>query len=40
MEDRLSPEAMHVLEQAETSSKHFQDFFHGFARAETPTARH
>lgn len=40
MEDRLSPEAMRVLEQAETSSNHFHDFFHGFARAETPNALH
>lgn len=37
MEDALSPEAMSVLEQAETSSRHFADFFHGFARAEKST---
>ena len=40
MEDRLSPEAMQVLEQAETSSRHFEDFFHGFARAHPPGALH
>jgi hypothetical protein len=34
MEDRLSPEAMTVLAQAETSSRHFEEFFHGFARAD------
>ena len=39
MEDRLSPEAMRVLEQAETSSQHFAAFFPGFARAER-TALH
>lgn len=36
MEDTLSPEAMTVLAQAETSSVHFEDFFQGFARADTP----
>lgn len=40
MEDRLSPEAMRVLDQAETSSQHFEAFFHGFARATTPGALH
>lgn len=35
MEDRLSPEAMTVLAQAETSSTHFAEFFHGFARADS-----
>ncbi len=40
MEDRLSPEAMHVLEQAETSSQHFEAFFHGFARANPTGALH
>ena len=40
MEDALSPEAMHVLEQAETSSQHFEDFFHGFARADTVPTVH
>lgn len=34
MEDALSPEAMRVLAQAEISSAHFEDFFHGFARAD------
>ena len=34
MEDALSPEAMTVLSQAETSSAHFEEFFHGFARAD------
>ncbi|MFP7673018.1 DUF6902 family protein [Marivita sp. S0852] len=34
MQDALSPEAMTVLSQAETSSLHFEEFFHGFARAE------
>ncbi|MGJ8606143.1 MAG: DUF6902 family protein [Marivita sp.] len=37
MEDALSPEAMTVLAQAETSSRHFADFFHGFARAAPKT---
>lgn len=37
MQDALSPEAMDVLAQAETSSQHFEEFFHGFARAERPT---
>ncbi|MCL3882843.1 hypothetical protein [Marivita sp. GX14005] len=32
MEDALSPQAMDVLAQAELSSRHFEDFFHGFAR--------
>ena len=36
MEDTLSPEAMSVLAQAETSSQHFEEFFHGFARADAP----
>lgn len=40
MEDKLSPEAMQVLEQAETSSQHFEAFFHGFARAIPPGALH
>ena len=40
MEDRLSPEAMQVLEQAETSSQHFEAFFHGFARADMSGAVH
>ena len=39
MEDRLSPEAMRVLEEAKTSSDHFDEFFHGFARADGPAAR-
>ena len=34
MEDALSVEAMTVLAQAETSSDHFEAFFHGFARAD------
>jgi hypothetical protein len=34
MENRLSPEALEVLAQAETSSQHFEEFFHGFARAD------
>lgn len=38
MEDTLSPEAMNVLEQAETSSIHFDAFFHGFSRANNQTA--
>ncbi|MFP7570475.1 DUF6902 family protein [Marivita sp. S2033] len=33
MEDALSPRAMDVLSQAEISSTHFEDFFHGFARS-------
>ena len=33
MEHALSPEAMGVLELAETSSDHFEEFFAGFARA-------
>ena len=37
MEDTLSPEAMTVLDQAETSSDHFEAFFHGFARADAST---
>ncbi|MCK0148436.1 hypothetical protein MWU54_00230 [Marivita sp. S6314] len=37
MEDALSPEAMTVLSQAETSSAHFEAFFHGFARADAGT---
>jgi hypothetical protein len=40
MEDALSPEAMTVLAQAETSSSHFEDFFHGFARAEATATLH
>lgn len=40
MEDRLSPEAMQVLEKAETSSRHFEAFFHGFARADPLGALH
>ena len=36
MEGALSPEAMTVLEQAETSSDHFAEFFHGFSRADAP----
>ena len=40
MEDTLSPETMHVLAQAETSSQHFEDFFHGFARAEKLSTLH
>ncbi|SHH14693.1 DUF6902 family protein [Marivita hallyeonensis] len=39
MEDALSQEAMTVLDQAETSSQHFADFFHGFARADQSVAR-
>jgi hypothetical protein len=35
MEDTLSPEAMTVLDQAETSSDHFEAFFQGFARADS-----
>jgi len=40
MEGRLSPEAMTVLAQAETSSHHFEEFFHGFARADGGTHPH
>jgi len=39
MEDALSPEAMSVLNDAETSSQHFEEFFHGFARPETSKRR-
>lgn len=40
MEDALSTEAMTVLDQAETSSRHFEAFFHGFARAAPATQIH
>ena len=38
MEDALSPEAMTVLDQAQTSSQHFEAFFEGFARADGQAA--
>ena len=40
IEGQVSDAAMSVLEQAQNSSDHFEDFFHGFARAETVMSLH